>query len=343
MLISEVPALREYFYPVAYAADVTDQPMACMLFGETYVLWRSRPDGPVLAAADQCPHRGAQLSQGWITDGCLVCPYHGWRFAEGGGCTRIPQNPPELPIPPRARLLPILAEERYGLVWMCVGMPRAGVPELPRADEPDFELHHEFLEEWDTCAFRVMDNSLDNAHVSFVHRGTIGDIDNPLLPPFRVERHEHGLRFDLSYVSRADEQQQRNLGISEPLVERKMHYDLVQPMVHTVVINYPNGVVHVLYKGASPIDDERSLFFQFIARNDQPGDRWDSIVAVERAVTLEDKPILSAMPADFPLEVTTELHTRCDRMTVEYRRLLAELAAEAPVAPRPDREWARQL
>ena len=27
-----------------------------------------------------CPHRGAPLAEGWVADGCLVCPWHGWSF-----------------------------------------------------------------------------------------------------------------------------------------------------------------------------------------------------------------------------------------------------------------------
>jgi phenylpropionate dioxygenase-like ring-hydroxylating dioxygenase large terminal subunit len=32
------------------------------------------------ALLDRCPHRGVALSLGTITDGCLACPFHGWRF-----------------------------------------------------------------------------------------------------------------------------------------------------------------------------------------------------------------------------------------------------------------------
>jgi UDP-MurNAc hydroxylase len=36
-----------------------------------------------------CPHQGGDLTQGWMEDGCLVCPRHHWRFdvRHGGACT----------------------------------------------------------------------------------------------------------------------------------------------------------------------------------------------------------------------------------------------------------------
>jgi hypothetical protein len=51
--------------------------------------------------------------------------------------------------------------------------------------------------------------------------------------------------------------------------------------------------------------------------------------------------LLERINPDFPIETTTELHTRSDRMTIEYRRVLADLAAETSLA-RPDSVWARR-
>src|ERR1700678_250289 len=37
-------------------------------------------NGIVSALKDECPHRGAPLSEGAIEDGHLVCPWHAWTF-----------------------------------------------------------------------------------------------------------------------------------------------------------------------------------------------------------------------------------------------------------------------
>ena len=106
MLVSEIPALREFWYPVVYSAELTDKPHQAVLFGDEYVVWRTA-DGSVHAAFDLCPHRGARLSQGWLTGDRLVCGYHGWQIRRVGP---LRVHPPERPVhahpapgPPAAR------------------------------------------------------------------------------------------------------------------------------------------------------------------------------------------------------------------------------------------------
>jgi phenylpropionate dioxygenase-like ring-hydroxylating dioxygenase large terminal subunit len=332
VLVSELPGLRRYYHPVAVASAVTDAPVRGELFGTGIVVWRGA-DGAIAAAVDECPHRAARLSMGWCQGGDVVCPYHGWVFAPDGRGIHVPQLEPGLPVPPKARLSVLPCAESFGLVWVCLGDPVAPPPVPPRADD-GYEWRVEFVEEWAASAPRVVDNSLDISHVAFVHKGTIGDPGQPGLSGFTVERHPHGLAFHLRYVSKVNEQQKKNLGIDADYAERDTTVDLLQPLAFTAVLRYANGVEHVLFKGAAPIDDHRSLFWQVAGRNDAPDDeRWASIIAMDRAVTNEDRPILEGIRADIPVDVTTEVHTRADRMTMEYRRVLATLADEPVTTP----------
>ena len=344
MLISEVPALREYWYPIGYSASFGGEPQQFRIFGEHYVAWRPAPGASVRAAFDECPHRAARLSQGWVDGDCIVCPYHGWRFDRTGACVEIPAAEPGVPVPPRAHLATVLTEERHGLVWVCVGTPRTGLPVLGEADDPAFTLIHELLEVWDVSAPRIIDNALDVGHVAFVHRNSVGSAANPRLSDFTVDRGAGNLRFSVTLTVAVNEEQKRNTGISSDLTQRTTHAELLDPFVFKGVLEYhENGLKHVLYKTATPIDDRTTLFCQFIARNDAPTpDRFDAIAAVDRLVQSEDRVLLEGVNPQFPIEITTEVHTKADRMTLEYRRVLAELAAESGT-PLPDRAWARSV
>ncbi|HZN58453.1 MAG TPA: Rieske 2Fe-2S domain-containing protein [Planctomycetota bacterium] len=36
--------------------------------------------GQLYAIAERCPHRGGPLSEGTVSGGNIVCPWHGWTF-----------------------------------------------------------------------------------------------------------------------------------------------------------------------------------------------------------------------------------------------------------------------
>lgn len=330
MLVGQIPALRGYWYPVAYSHEIGSAPHQVRLFGDLYVVWRSDQEGPVVAAVDECPHRAGRLSQGWVENGCLVCPYHGWRFDPAGKCRAIPSQDPVVPIPARARLDAVEADERYGLVWMRIGAPRTELPVLAELEDPSFTLIHELKEEWAASAPRMIDNALDVSHVSFVHRATVGDPDDPRMSDYQVERDGERIRFRVSYKSQIRGVQRGNTGLTGE-VTRVTEAELVQPFVFRGALVYENGLRHVLFKTCTPVDDRTTLFFQFIGRNDAPPpERWAGIIEVDRAVQAEDRRLLEAIDPDFPLDIRTEVHTRADRMTVEYRRILAELATATP-------------
>lgn len=50
------------------------------------------PSGEAFAVPDHCPHAGVPLSEGFVEDGQLVCPMHGWAFElPSGRCVARPE------------------------------------------------------------------------------------------------------------------------------------------------------------------------------------------------------------------------------------------------------------
>lgn len=327
MLVSEVPELRRFWYPVARSADVGDAPAEARLLGQDLVLWRPTPGEPVRAAGHRCPHRGAVLTDGWITDGCLVCPYHGWRWAADGACTLVPANGPEVAVPTRTRLGSVDAVERHGLVWVRL---EPGPHDLPDWGEAAaWGVVPVAFERWACAAPVFVENNLDVAHVAWVHQGTMGDPTKPVLPPFTVERTPFGLHFDITYKADIQGGLAASTGLAGT-IDRRSRIELLQPLAFRLDISYDNGLRHVIHKVATPVDDGVTLVVQVLSRNVEPDD-WGPVVAADRAIVAEDRSVLEKLPHDLPLDLTATPHTRADRMTVEYRRLLAELRDGAPV------------
>ena len=55
--------------------SISEEPQHYRVAGGDYVVWRS--NGKPIVAPDRCPHMGARLSDGFVRDGCVVCPWHG--------------------------------------------------------------------------------------------------------------------------------------------------------------------------------------------------------------------------------------------------------------------------
>jgi phenylpropionate dioxygenase-like ring-hydroxylating dioxygenase large terminal subunit len=166
----------EVWTPVALSSEVGKKPYALTLASERLVLFRDNA-GQVAALHDQCPHRGVKLSLGKVSkDGCLECPFHGWRFKSDGACKDIPLNP--MPEEKRQRFAATAfpVRERGGLIWLYT-RPGAEAPDEPLVptdlEDAGFGTFF-YTETWAAHWTRAMENMLDMPHLPFVHRRTIG-------------------------------------------------------------------------------------------------------------------------------------------------------------------------
>ena len=44
--------------------------------------------GNVYVTDNTCPHAGGNLAEGWIQEGCIICPWHNWPFHLNNGQLR---------------------------------------------------------------------------------------------------------------------------------------------------------------------------------------------------------------------------------------------------------------
>jgi phenylpropionate dioxygenase-like ring-hydroxylating dioxygenase large terminal subunit len=323
------PALSEFWHPVALSGDVGEEPVAARLAGQGWVL--ARIGGTVAAFADACPHRRARLSAGHVSDGTLQCMYHGWRFARDGRCVDIPALGDAGQIPARAALhRPADVAERDGLVWLAPLPPRAGRPELvpggPLEGEGIATVRLPVLRV-EANAAMLIDNFLDEAHLPFVHAATIGGAGPEPIPRADVAR--HGLSFtavrEHTFTNLTD------LAVvdgSRPAIQRRrMTYRYQAPLAATLLLEYLDaGGWQFLTFVVTPEDELTCRVYQTVTG---PGladpQQADSAAKYEMSIFEEDLDLqrraLSGL--EFPLDPAAELHTRADRVAVEFRRVLA--------------------
>ena len=328
MLVTKQKVLRRFWYPVIPLSNLADGPKPFTLLGEKIVLWRDG-EGRASALEDRCCHRTAALSRGYYEDGALVCGYHGWTYDRGGRVLRIPQM--ERAAPESARVQSFRAEERYGYVWVCLhGKPLFEIPDIAEWNDPAFRRIPEFYEVWRCAGLRLMENSFDNAHVNFVHRGTFGDPADAAPTKAELFEESWGFRTKTRFPVKQTELAARANRIEGTKTERIIEGSWWIPFVRRAHMTYPSGLVHVLVTAATPIDDAHSQIVQFCLRSDREEDvPAADAIAFDREITAEDRYILEPTDPDVPLsETPRERNMVSDKLGVLMRKRLLALLRE---------------
>jgi 5,5'-dehydrodivanillate O-demethylase oxygenase subunit len=159
--------LRSFWQPVFHSADLAPgRATPLRIMNQDFTLYRSEAGAPLLVDA-RCPHRGAQLSAGWVDGESLRCLYHGWRFGPDGACLEQPAEGSGFRGKVAIGAYP--ARDYLGLIFAYLGDGAA--PEFPCY--PEFDGTAGFIEVdsyYRACnAFQNLENALDMSHVEFVH------------------------------------------------------------------------------------------------------------------------------------------------------------------------------
>jgi vanillate O-demethylase monooxygenase subunit len=307
--------------PHPVAARLLDTPLAVADLG--------RPGAPnVVAVTDRCPHRSTRLSIGWVDDGTLRCANHGWCFDAAGDCTDIPSLGAGGPIPERARLGAAEVELAHGLVWvrLASGAPTR-VPPHPSFADPRFRVLAGAPYTWSTSAARRVENFVDLAHFPWVHNGTLGTRDEPVPPLPEVRREAGELRFE--FVPPA-------IDAAHAALFGWSGYRMPIPLTVDIEFRLASGATRWLWMTASPIDARTCRTFWTVSRDDDLDGDDSEHMAFQELILQEDEPVVCNQdPPELPLD-TSEVSVRTDRVSIEYRRWLRELAL-AGAAPDPAR------
>jgi vanillate O-demethylase monooxygenase subunit len=323
-------ALAHHWHPVCAEADLPG-PVGIRLLGRELAVARlggeDREDGPVVALADRCPHRSTRLSVGEVDGDCLRCAYHGWAYAADGRCVEIPSLPAG-PIPGRARVDAAEAVVAHGLVWVRLDASVATtVPACPMRSDPEMKVLDGRPYTWPVAAPRRVENFVDLAHFAFVHDGSLGRRDEPVPPVPDVRRAEVELRFDYDPPAYPDER-------DDTAMLAASSYRMPMPCSVDIAFTFPDGRRRRLWMAASPLDDATCRTFWCIGRTDDlAGDDRDHLAFQDR-VLAEDEPVVcNQVPPEMLLDAGAELSVRTDRVSIEYRRWLRELAVAALEGP----------
>ncbi|MFN6561223.1 MAG: Rieske 2Fe-2S domain-containing protein [Nostoc sp. ChiSLP01] len=318
--------LKNFWYACEFSTAVTNQPKQIRMLNQQFVLYRNS-QGQVVALQDKCPHRGAALSLGWVDDGCIRCPYHGWKFQADGQCIEIPANSPETPIPKRAHIEGYPIQEKYGFIWLFYGdLPEAERPPIPTI--PEFEdptMHPIFLEvEVKSNYTRVIENALCPAHIATVHANSFGwgFKQDPKIEPYEVEEEPWGISARITYKNFTKPKGIFRLFFRPSKTVLKAKTNFFLPNVTRIESDFSRGKV-VNYAIHLPVDDRTTLTKRIQFRSVLTNSWADKyFLKFHYQVCNEDRIVTeSQYPQEIPDNLADEIHTPSDALSIAYRKL----------------------
>lgn len=305
------------WHVVAHTSDLkAGEVRPARLLGRDVVLWRS--GSGICAWEDLCMHRGAKLSGGRVENDCLVCPYHGWNYDASGKCVRFPAHPSQVP-PARARATAYHIEEKYGLIWVCLGAPSKEIPCFPEWDDPSFRKVGVGPYLFRAHGPRVIENFLDVAHFPFVHGGFLGDPSHTEVSDYEVETTPDGI------VARDIGAWQPDPDGTGTPAEVKYTFRVPRPLTaHFLKVHQDHKFS--IFSTVTPVDERESLAWLVLALNYATETSDEELRQFQDVISRQDIPIVeSQRPELLPLDLQAELHLRSDRAAIAYRQWLSAI------------------
>lgn len=272
---------------------------------------------------DRCPHRGAKLSDGDFDGECISCPYHNMEFdIEGGKCEGFigDYNPKLI----KAKLEKYETKVFDDIVWACIGdsSPEFIVDKLdlhpPGVEDDLVSIYGQ--RDVNSNMFEVVENLLDNLHISVVH--SWGNQESLPMKTIR-SRSERGNYFHYKY---GGESIAGWMGGTESDIVTVFN-GFVEPLSTLSRVCFGEGCVKSVRVHLLPLGNNKTRMFWGLHRNffTHPWMDWIFRFFIEKTIN-EDKVIVENMnPNGGSYKQSL---TAFDWLIIEYRNRVKTLVGK---------------
>lgn len=319
LMQSVAPVVSRDWHVLAASQDLPSGSLrAVCLLGQDLVLWRGL-DGALHLWRDRCPHRSVRLSRGRVVDKTLVCAYHGMVYGPEGQCVQVPTHPGYIP-PSHACVPTYRVQERYGLIFACLGTPVGDLPTFPEWEEPGFVTGLSGPHMCQTGGYRAIENFLDITHFPFVHPEILGDPARPAIADYKVVVDAQGVHIPNLRVWQPDP-----LGIGKGDYVN-YSYHISRPLTGYLRKVSPGGECLALLYCVTPVTEEMCVGWMLMAMNFIGASGLPAAIAFQDRVIQQDITNLEThLLKQLPLGRQVEFHVPGDRASLAYRQWLQQL------------------
>lgn len=171
---------------------------------------------------------------------------------------------------------------------------------------------------------RVVENFLDISHLMFVHEGLLGDEEHAEVSDYRVHFEDGRYITDRISIYQPNPDG-RSIGGYTDYV-----YEILSPKTARLKKfgPGPNDVFSLLIEVLQEKDGKTKVYM-LQSRNFQLEEPDEGYIEFQDLIIGQDLAIVeSQRPELLPLDLQEELHLKCDRLSISYRRWLKELGIE---------------
>lgn len=217
------------------------------------------------------------------------------------------------------KVLPL--ELKYGFIWTCLGQPTQPIIDIPEAYEKERHIISGGAMQVNVSGLRVVENFLDQGHLSWVHPGYLGEQPHTEIPDYKVDIINNEIIVSDVKLFQPKASTAANAGFMVAY-EWRVYRPYIVALYKANPI-HPNKRDYIVLF-IQPIDEENCIVHSFLCflpdETSRKEVRW-----FMQVIFMQDKPILeNQLPKKLPLGPRAETPIRSDKVSIVYRRWLNE-------------------
>lgn len=214
------------------------------------------------------------------------------------------------------------AQEAYGYLWLCPsGAPRKALFAFPEYAQPARRIVDCDGIGVAVSGLRMVENFLDMGHFPYVHANYLGEVPQTEVASYEVSLDESA---DEIWATNCRFFQPKTSKSATTGIDVQYRYRVMQPMsamLYKTSFTRP-GEMDAIALLVQPHDEEHITAYCLLAYCDDASTQTD-LISFQHTIFGQDKPILeNQLPRRMPLRMGAEIPTRCDAMSIAYRRWL---------------------